>query len=152
MIDEASAIHLEETIKKAVSDGARVLLGGGRQGALLEPTVIADVPRETEMVCSESFGPLAPIMGIEDIDDAIACANSTPYGLSSGVITQHMGHALKAVRELRCGTININEVPGYRIECSPFGGIKDSGLGIKEGVIEAMKCLSTVKTFSLPWG
>ncbi|HCB99252.1 MAG TPA: phosphonoacetaldehyde dehydrogenase, partial [Verrucomicrobiales bacterium] len=152
VIDEASAIHLEETIKKAVSDGARVLLGGGRQGALLEPTVIADVPRETEMVCSESFGPLAPIMGIEDIDDAIACANSTPYGLSSGVITQHMGHALKAVRELRCGTININEVPGYRIECSPFGGIKDSGLGIKEGVIEAMKCLSTVKTFSLPWG
>ena len=63
-----------------------------------------------------------------------------------------MGHALKAVRELRCGTVNINEVPGYRIECSPFGGIKDSGLGIKEGVIEAMKCLSTVKTFSLPWG
>ena len=152
VIDEASAIHLEGTIKKAVSDGARVLLGGGRQGALLEPTVIADVPRETEMVCSESFGPLAPIMGIEDIDDAIACANSTPYGLSSGVITQHMGHALKAVRELRCGTVNINEVPGYRIECSPFGGIKDSGLGIKEGVIEAMKCLSTVKTFSLPWG
>ena len=152
VIDEASAIHLEETIKKAVSDGARVLLGGGRQGALLEPTVIADVPRETEMVCSESFGPLAPIMGIEDIDDAIACANSTPYGLSSGVITQHMGYALKAVRELRCGTVNINEVPGYRIECSPFGGIKDSGLGIKEGVIEAMKCLSTVKTFSLPWG
>jgi len=152
VIDEASAIHLEKTIKKAVADGARVLLGGGRQGALLEPTVIADVPRETEMVCSESFGPLAPIMGIEGIDDAIACANSTPYGLSSGVITQHMGHALKAVRELRCGTVNINEVPGYRIECSPFGGIKDSGLGIKEGVIEAMKCLSTVKTFSLPWG
>ena len=151
VIDEASAIQLEETIKKAVSDGARVLLGGGRQGALLEPTVIADVPRETEMVCSESFGPLAPIMGIEDIDDAIACANSTPYGLSSGVITQHMRHALKAVRELRCGTVNINEIPGYRIECSPFGGIKDSGLGIKEGVIEAMKCLSTVKTFSLPW-
>lgn len=152
VIDEASAIHLEKTIKKAVADGARVLLGGGRQGALLEPTVITDVPRETEMVCSESFGPLAPIMGIEGIDDAIACANSTPYGLSSGVITQHMGHALKAVRELRCGTVNINEVPGYRIECSPFGGIKDSGLGIKEGVIEAMKCLSTVKTFSLPWG
>jgi aldehyde dehydrogenase (NAD+) len=151
VIDEASAQHLETTIQKAVAGGAKVLLGGQRNGAMLEPTVLSEVPRDAEMVCSESFGPLAPIMAIEDIDDAIALANATPYGLSSGVVTKHLPHALKAVRKLRCGTVNINEVPGYRIECSPFGGIKDSGLGIKEGVIEAIKCMTTVKTFSLPW-
>ncbi|MGA1014361.1 MAG: aldehyde dehydrogenase family protein, partial [Limisphaerales bacterium] len=151
VIDEASAQHLETTIQKAVAGGAKILLGGQRKGAMLEPTVLSEVPRDAEMVCSESFGPLAPIMAIEDIDDAIALANATPYGLSSGVVTKHLPHALKAVRKLRCGTVNINEVPGYRIECSPFGGIKDSGLGIKEGVIEAIKCMTTVKTFSLPW-
>jgi aldehyde dehydrogenase (NAD+) len=62
-----------------------------------------------------------------------------------------MAAAMRCVRELRTGTVNVNQVPGFRIECSPFGGVKDSGLGIKEGVIEAMKTMSTVKTFSLPW-
>src|SRR5690606_22410713 len=61
-------------------------------------------------------------------------------------------HAITAVRRLRCGTVNINEVPGYRVENSPFGGIKDSGLGVKEGVIEAVRAYSYVKTFSIPWG
>jgi phosphonoacetaldehyde dehydrogenase len=152
VIDEPSAIRLESTVQKAVAQGAKVLLGGGRKGALLEPTVIANVPRDAEMITSESFGPLAPILAIEDVEDAIQLANSTPYGLSSGIVTRNMDHALKAVRELKCGTVNINEVPGYRIECSPFGGINNSGLGIKEGVIEAIKCMTTVKTFSLPWG
>ena len=103
------------------------------------------------MVVKESFGPLAPIMAIKDLDDAINLANSTEYGLSSGIVTENLNDALKAVRGIRTGTVNINEVPGYRIEMSPFGGIKDSGLGIKEGVIEAMKGMTTVKTFSLPW-
>ena len=99
----------------------------------------------------ESFGPLAPILQVQDLDDAIAVANSTAYGLSSGVVTTNLLQALKAIRGLRCGTVNINEVPGYRVENSPFGGIKDSGLGIKEGVIEAMKGFTNVKTYSLPW-
>ena len=110
-----------------------------------------DVPRNADMVVHESFGPLAPIMTFKDIDDAIALSNSTAYGLSSGIVTKNMEYALRFVRELKVGTVNINEVPGYRIESSPFGGIKDSGLGIKEGVIEAIKAYSYVKTFSLPW-
>jgi len=109
------------------------------------------VPRDAEMVVCESFGPLAPIMAVRDVDDAVALANSTAYGLSSGVVTTNLNRAIEIVKRLKTGTVNINEVPGYRIECSPFGGIKDSGLGIKEGVIEAMKCMTTVKTFSLPW-
>jgi len=151
VIDEAAASHLEDVVKKAVAQGAKVILGGKHEGALMEPTVIVDVPRDAEMVMKESFGPLAPIMTFKDIDDAIALSNSTAYGLSSGIVTNNMEYALKFVKELNVGTVNINEVPGYRIERSPFGGIKDSGLGVKEGVIEAMKCFTYVKTFSMPW-
>lgn len=151
VIDEAAAIALETVLAEAVAAGARVLAGGGRRGALLEPTVIADVPRNCRMVVCESFGPLAPILAVRDLDDAVALANATDYGLSSGVVTRSWERALACVKGLRCGTVNVNEVPGFRIENSPFGGIKDSGLGIKEGVIEAIRCFTTVKTFSLPW-
>ena len=151
VIDEASAIRLEKVMRQAVTEGAALRYGGRRQGALLEPAVITNVPRNTEMIMSESFGPLAPVLSVKNLDDAIEVANGTAYGLSSGIVTNNMQHALQAVKQLKVGTVNINEVPGYRIESSPFGGIKDSGLGIKEGVIEAMKCFSFVKTFSLPW-
>ena len=151
VIDEASAVALEKVVQEAVAAGAVVLAGGPRRGALLPPTVIGNVPRDCRMVVSESFGPLAPIIVVKDLDDALTVANSTVYGLSSGVVTTNLHHALKAVRTLRCGSININEVPGYRVENSPFGGLGDSGLGIKEGVIEAMKGYSHVKTFSVPW-
>ncbi len=151
VIDEAAAMRLERVVRQAEERGARVLLGGERRGALIAPTVIADVPRDAEMVCEESFGPLAPIISVHDLDDAIEVANGTPYGLSSGIVTRDMEKAISAVKRIRAGTVNVNEVPGYRIELSPFGGIKDSGLGIKEGVIEAMKGMSYIKTFSLPW-
>jgi len=117
----------------------------------MEPTVITNVPRDCRMVVCESFGPLAPVIQVRDLDEAISVANSTAYGLSSAVVTRSLDNAIKAVKRLRCGTVNINEVPGFRVEHSPFGGIKDSGLGIKEGVIEAIKSMTTVKTFSLPW-
>jgi putative phosphonoacetaldehyde dehydrogenase len=151
VIDEASAVSLEAVLREAVAGGARVLIGGTRRGAFLEPTVIADVPRDCRMVVCESFGPLAPILKVRDLDDALEVANSTAYGLSSGVVTTNLQSAIKAIKTLRCGTVNVNEIPGFRVENSPFGGIKDSGLGVKEGVIEAIKAYSFVKTFSLPW-
>ncbi len=151
VIDEDSAKHLEEQVALAVARGAKILLGGGRRGATMEPTVLADVPRDAELVVHEAFGPLAPIIPVDDLDDAIAVANSTAYGLSSGIVTERLSTALEAIRRIRTGTVNVNEVPGFRIESSPFGGVKDSGLGIKEGVIESIKSLTNVKTFSLPW-
>jgi aldehyde dehydrogenase (NAD+) len=151
VIDEASAIYLENVVAKAVAQGAKILLGGKRSGALIEPTIITNVPRNADMVMFESFGPLAPILTFKNIDDAIALSNSTAYGLSSGVLTKNMEYIIRFIKELKVGTVNINEVPGFRIESSPFGGIKDSGLGVKEGVIEAMKYYTFVKTFSLPW-
>jgi aldehyde dehydrogenase (NAD+) len=151
VIDEASAQYLQSVLREAVAGGAAILAGGGVRGAFVEPTVIADVPRDCRMVVCESFGPFAPILKVRDLDDALAVANATAFGLSSGVVTTNLNSAIKAVRTLRCGTVNVNEIPGFRTENSPFGGIKDSGLGVKEGVIEAIKAYSYVKTFSLPW-
>jgi len=151
VITEDSAKLLEWRVQDAVRMGAKVVLGGHRQGALLEPTIITDVPREAEMVAEESFGPLAPIVSIRDLDDAIQYYNTGRFGLSSSVVTTNLNSAMKAAKELKTGTTNINEVPGYRLESTPFGGVRDSGLGIKEGVIEAIKFFSHVKTFSLPW-
>jgi aldehyde dehydrogenase (NAD+) len=151
VIDEAAALSLERAISEAVSRGAKVLLGGQRTGALLQPTILTEVDRSACMATQECFGPLAPIYPVRDLDDAIEFANSTDYGLSSGVVTNNLQWALRAIKEIKAGTVNINEVPGYRLELSPFGGVKDSGLGIKEGVIEAIKFMTTVKTYSLPW-
>ena len=103
------------------------------------------------LVVEETFGPAIPIIRIKDIDDAIRVANGTNFGLSSGVATNRLDYITRFINELQHGTVNIWEVPGYRIEMSPFGGIKDSGLGYKEGVIEAMKSFTNVKTFSMPW-
>lgn len=151
VIDERAALYLEEVLADALKHGAKLLAGGKRRGAQLEPTVIVDVPPDCKMVASESFGPLAPVMPFESIEQVIALANGTSFGLSSGVITNRLDYVTRFVKELRCGAVNINEVPGFRVENSPFGGIKDSGLGIKEGVIEAIKCFSYIKTYSLPW-
>lgn len=151
VIDEPAARSLEAAAQEAVAAGARILLGGRRHGAALEPTILADVPRSAGLATRECFGPLAPIFSVRDLDDALSLANATPYGLSSGVVTTSLPSALRAVKEIRAGTVNVNEIPGYRLELSPFGGIKDSGLGIKEGVTEAIKFMTTVKTFSLPW-
>ncbi len=151
VIDEAAAIYLESVTNDAVKAGAKIWLGGNRKGALIEPTILTDVPRDATVVVNESFGPLAPVMAFSGIDDAIALSNSTAYGLSSGIVTRNMEYAMRFIKELKVGTVNINEIPGFRIESSPFGGIKDSGLGIKEGVTEAIKCFSFIKTCSVPW-
>ena len=151
VIDESSAILFEMRVKNAISLGAKKLYGNERQGALFHPTVLDHVPWDCELVMEETFGPVIPIIRINDIDDAIKIANGTSFGLSSGVCTNRLDSITRFINELNHGTVNIWEVPGYRIEMSPFGGIKDSGLGYKEGVIEAMKSFSNLKTFSMPW-
>ncbi len=151
VIDETAAAKLQHAVDDAVKRGAAVLAGGQRKGALMPPTILSNVSRTAQMATQECFGPLAPIFAIQDLDDAIEFANATPYGLSSGIVTNSLPAALHAIKQIRAGTVNVNEIPGYRLELSPFGGIKDSGLGIKEGVIEAIKFMTTVKTYSLPW-
>ena len=136
----------------AEEEGAKVLYHPGREGALLPPIVIDHVDYKSELVLEETFGPIIPIIRVPDEDEeVIKISNSTAFGLSSGVCTNNFMRAKNYIQNLEVGTVNIWEVPGYRIEMSPFGGIKDSGLGYKEGVIEAMKSFTNVKTFSLPW-
>ena len=103
------------------------------------------------VVKTETFGPVSPVIRFRDIDDAIRIANGTRVRAILVRVHQppRLHHAL--VRELHVGTVNVREVPGYRLELTPFGGIKDSGLGYKEGVQEAMKSFTNVKTYSLPW-
>ncbi len=151
VINERSATLFQNRVVDAVSKGAKLLHGNDRRGALFPPTVVDRVPYDCELVREETFGPAIPMIRVKDIDDAIRVSNSTAYGLSSGVCTNRLDYITRFVNELRVGTVNIWEVPGYRIEMSPFGGIKDSGLGYKEGVLEAMKSFTNVKTYSLPW-
>jgi phosphonoacetaldehyde dehydrogenase len=151
VITEDAAKIFQQRVIDAVEAGATLLHGNNREGAVFPPTVVDHVPWDSELVMEETFGPAVPIVRIKDIDDAIRVANGTSFGLSSGVATNRLDYITRFIAELNHGTVNIWEVPGYRIEMSPFGGIKDSGLGYKEGVIEAMKSYTNVKTFSLPW-
>ena len=151
VIDEPAARSFEEKVNDAVAKGARLLLGNQRRGALYSPTVLDHVDPEMPLVKFETFGPVSPVIRFRDIDDAIRISNSTAYGLSSAVCTNRLDYVARFVSELHVGTVNVREVPGYRLELTPFGGIKDSGLGYKEGVQEAMKSFTNVKTYSLPW-
>jgi putative phosphonoacetaldehyde dehydrogenase len=151
VIDEAAAIRFQGLVDDAIGRGARLLHGHERRGALYSPTVVDRVPADCELVARETFGPVAPVIRFGDIEEAIRIANSTPNGLSSAVCTNRLDWITRFVNGLEVGTVNVREVPGYRIESSPFGGIKDSGLGYEEGVLEAMKSFTNVKTYSLPW-
>jgi putative phosphonoacetaldehyde dehydrogenase len=151
VIDEAAARLFEARVDEAVSQGARLLAGNRRDGALYSPTVLDRVRPEMTLVREETFGPVSPILTFASIDEAIRIANGTAYGLSSAVCTNRLDHIARFVAELDVGTVNVREVPGYRLELTPFGGIKDSGLGYKEGVQEAMKSFTNLKTYSLPW-
>jgi len=135
-----------------VAQGARLLHGNGRVGALYPPTVVDRIPYDAELVREETFGPVIPIIRVpNDINEVIRISNSTAFGLSSGVCTNRFDYITRFINELEVGTVNVWEVPGYRIEMSPFGGIKDSGNGYKEGVWEAMKSFTNVRTYSMPW-
>ena len=152
VIDEPAAKLFEARVNEAVSQGAKLLVGNERQGALYSPTVIDRVDPKMTVVMQETFGPVSPVIRFKTIEQAIAISNGTAYGLSSAVCTNRLDYINRFVSELHVGTVNVREVPGYRLELTPFGGIKDSGLGYKEGVQEAIKSFTNLKTFSLPWG
>jgi aldehyde dehydrogenase (NAD+) len=151
VIDEPSARRFESVVNEAIAQGAKLLIGNVRRGALYSPTVLDRVRPEMTVVREETFGPVSPVIRFKTVDEAIRISNGTAYGLSSSVCTNRLDLMTRFIRELNVGSVNIREVPGYRLEMTPFGGIKDSGLGYKEGVLEAMKSFCNVKTYSLPW-
>ncbi len=151
VIDEPAALLFERRVNEAVAQGARLRHGNRRDGASYSPTLIDRVRGEMEVVREETFGPVSPVMTFKDVDDAIRQVNSTAFGLSSGVCTNRLDDIMRFVKELNVGSVNVWEVPGYRLEVTPFGGIKDSGLGYKEGVQEACRSFTNTKTYSMPW-
>lgn len=152
VISAEAAALFEKRVYMAAEQGAEVLYDPGRKGALLPPIVVDRVPHDSELVMEETFGPVVPIVRVPDDDaEVMRISNGTPFGLSSGVCTNDFRRMQAFIAGLNVGTVNIWEQPGYRIETSPFGGIKDSGNGVKEGVTEAMKFFTNVKTYSLPW-
>ena len=152
VIHEQAAEIFEARVHAAEKAGARILYHPGRRGAVLPPIVVDHVPHDSDLVYEETFGPIVPIVRVPD-DDAkvMAISNSTPFGLSAGVCTNSWERMSAFIEGLDVGTVNIWEAPGYRIEMTPFGGVKDSGNGVKEGVREAMRFYTNVKTYSLPW-
>jgi phosphonoacetaldehyde dehydrogenase len=151
VIDEHSARRFETIVNEAVAAGASLRIGNVRRGALYSPTVLDGVTPDMAVVRHETFGPVSPVIRFGTVDEAIRISNDSAYGLSSSLCTNRLDLITRFVRELQVGSINVREVPGYRLEMTPFGGIKDSGLGHKEGVLEAMKTFCNTKTYSLPW-
>ena len=148
VISVASAERIDGWIQQATAKGARLLAGGPRQGALIPPTLLADVPRECDVSCQEVFGPVMTIEPFDSIDDAIARVNWTPYGLATGFFTNRLDFAMKAVRRLHVGGVHINETSSSRVDLMPYGGTKDSGFG-REGPRYAIHEMSEMRMVSL---
>ncbi|MGE4239464.1 aldehyde dehydrogenase family protein [Ramlibacter sp.] len=132
MISLDHAKRAQAWIEEAVNAGARLLLGGVPDGAVLPPTVLTDVSAEMKVVCQEIFAPVVSLVPFDKLDDAIAQANGTPFGLAAGIFTRDISTALRSARKLDFGGIHINETSSSRVDVMPFGGVKDSGFG-REG-------------------
>jgi acyl-CoA reductase-like NAD-dependent aldehyde dehydrogenase len=132
MIRESDAARVHDWIAEAVDQGARVVAGGDREGTLHAPTVIADAKPDMRISREELFGPAVAVSAFEDIDQAIAMANDSRFGLSAGIFTQNVDWAMRFAREVDSGNLHINSSPQWRADLMPYGGLKDSGMG-KEG-------------------
>lgn len=145
LISEAAAAAVEDRIKDAVAKGARVVCGGKREKAQHHPTVIAGVPRDCDLVMKETFGPAAPVVVVESMEDAVAYINAGDCGLQTGVFTKDMDRAFYAAERLQVGAVIMNNGPQFDSPYIPFGGVKTSGLG-REGIKYAIEEMTTVKT------
>jgi glyceraldehyde-3-phosphate dehydrogenase (NADP+) len=138
VIDQAAAHRIENWIGDAVAQGARVLLGGRRMGSVVEATVLADVSPDMKVSCEEVFGPVVTVTPYRQLSDAIAMLNQSTYGLQAGLFTQDVNKIFYAFRHLEVGAVLANEIPTFRADHMPYGGVKDSGLG-REGISAAIE-------------
>jgi len=144
MVRERDAERVEDWVKEAVKAGAKLVTGGERRGAIYAPTVLADVKPEMRVSKSELFGPAVAVTPVGTIDEAIAMANDTNYGLSAGIFTQNIDWAMKFVHEVESGNLHINWGPQWRADLMPYGGLKESGFG-KEGPKYAVEEMTETK-------
>src|SRR3989454_1146627 len=144
MIREKEAIRVDEWVKEAVASGARLVTGGRRQGAVYEPTIVADVKPEMRISGDELFGPAVAVTPFKDIHEAIAPAEDTNYGLAAGIFTENLEWAWKFAREVQSGNLHVNWGPQWRARPRPDGGLKESGFG-KEGPAYAINEMTELK-------
>lgn len=144
MISEKEAKRLDDWIQSAVAAGAKLLVGGKRDGAMLEATLLEDAPGNCDAVREEAFGPLAILSKFSDWDKALAEVNDSKFGLQAGLFTRDIHKVLDAWDELDVGGVVINDVSSYRVDNMPYGGVKDSGLG-REGIRFAMEDMSEIR-------
>jgi acyl-CoA reductase-like NAD-dependent aldehyde dehydrogenase len=132
LISEGAALRIETWIQEAVAGGARVLTGGERSGAILQPTVLVDVRPDDRVVCEEVFGPTLAVIPYDSLDEAFAAVNDSPWGLQAGIYTRSLDVAMAAARHIRVGGLNVNGPSRGRTDVQPYGGVKQSGWG-REG-------------------
>jgi acyl-CoA reductase-like NAD-dependent aldehyde dehydrogenase len=144
MIDVKEAQRLSTWIEEAVGRGATLLCGSAREGAMLEATLLEGVPLDTKLNVEEAFGPVAFLMRFRDFNEALALVNDSKFGLQAGVFTRDIFKALDAWDHLDVGGVVVNDVPSYRVDNMPYGGVKDSGLG-REGVRFAMEDMTEIR-------
>jgi acyl-CoA reductase-like NAD-dependent aldehyde dehydrogenase len=150
MVDEAAAGRTQRWVDEAVAMGGQVLAGGRANGAFFEPTVLSNVPTSAQVCSNEAFAPLVVVFGFTDFEDAIRQVNDSFFGLQTGVFTNDLGHAWQAFGELEVGGVIVNDIPTYRIDHMPYGGVKDSGLG-REGLRWAIEDMTEIRIMVLAW-
>ena len=148
LITENDARRLETWVKEAVAGGGTLLVGGGRDGAFLEATIVEDAPRDAPLTRQEAFGPVATLESFDAFDDALAVVNDSDFGLQAGLFTRDLDHAFRAFNELEVGGVIINDIPSMRVDSMPYGGVKDSGLG-REGIRFAMEDMTEIRLLVL---
>lgn len=144
MIDTNAAIEAEKWIREAESQGAEILTGGKRDGAMLQPTVIANAPRESKVSCEEVFAPVVVVQSYKTIEEAIQMVNDSDFGLQAGIFTRDIEKVFKAYNNIDAGGVIVNDIPTYRVDHMPYGGVKDSGFG-REGLRYAMEEMTELK-------
>jgi acyl-CoA reductase-like NAD-dependent aldehyde dehydrogenase len=144
LISVEAAKRVESWIERAVARGARLLTGGTRRGAIIEPAVLAEVPADDDVSCKEAFGPLVVLHRYSRLEEAINAVNASAYGLQAGICTRDIGKAFEAARKLRVGGVMVNDVPAFRVDLMPYGGTKASGVG-REGPRYAVEEMTELK-------
>jgi len=148
MIEEAAAIRTEDWVKEAVSDGAKVLLGGKRKGSFMEPTVLTNTRQSMKVCCEEVFAPVVSLAAYDSFDETLKEVNSGLYGLQAGIFTRDMARVFRAYEELEVGGVVVGDVPTYRVDNMPYGGVKMSGFG-REGVAYAIEEMTEPKLLAI---
>jgi len=148
MVDDAAAARTQRWVDEAVGMGGTLLAGGHAKGAYFEPTVLANVPSTAQVCSNEAFAPLVVVFGFSDFGDAIRQVNDSFFGLQTGVFTNDLAHAWQAFSELEVGGVIVNDIPTYRIDHMPYGGVKDSGMG-REGLRWSIEDMTELKIMVL---